>query len=433
MLSGVFKAGNGWRTMADLYRLVPVNVGGSWYLVVPRDDVELPTIGEVISDAAEALVAFHKAALCKTRAVYVDIADWQKAKGTKKKVRWYSCWSPTGLAEHATSVTFAGAGMLNSLMYHVARQAHPGSTPFEVMNISEREPRTARPTVLIYYYTRHLGATTWWGIDEGSRCLVAISKHLEAIGFDGYWSGNDVIRPYFRHRFDGVECQPKMAGTNTLRHHTRCAYFYSNKAQTGDDAILEALGLAKDDIRRAREDEDIVQFVFRGALRNGHFSDTYEIHLYSDDQAERLKDYLVASGISDDVRLVAVEAAGIMDVERPESKTVSQTVKIDPLTFKQREERRKAKDRERMQINRDRKRAAKVASGTARGPGRPPKSAVPVEVIATDYLEIRAQETQPAEGQLFTDFHLQTLTAPPASHHAQRSKHTAPPSEPSST
>jgi hypothetical protein len=431
VLSDVFKAGNGWRTLADLYRLIPLSENSRWHLVMPRDDVELPTIGEVIHDTAKALVPFHKAALSKTRAVYVDVADWKAAKGTKMQVKWYSCWTPQGLAEHASSVTFAGAGVLNSLMYHAAQQAPSGPIPFEVIDISPQKPRTSAPTVMIYYYTRHLGSTTWWETDEGSRCLVAISRHLEAIGFDGYWSGNDVIRPYLRHRFPGPECQPKVAGTNSLRHHARCAYIYSSKAQLCDDAVLETLGLAREDIRRAREDEDIVQFVFRGALRNGDFSGNYEIHLYSEDQADRLKDYLVSNRITDDVRLVGVAEAGIVEVKRPEPNTRSKPVEVDPVTARQREERRKVKAQERMQKYRDQRKAEEIANGTARGPGRPPKCAPSVGAIATDYLEIRCQETLPSEGSDSNDFRFHELKVQRPLDHPQDQGRRAPPSEPS--
>jgi hypothetical protein len=430
VLSGEFKAGNSWRALAGLYWLIPVSGGGRWHLVVPRDDVELPTMGEVINDD-QTLVSFHKAALSKTRAVYVDIADWEDAKGTKKKVRWYSCWTPRGLAENGSSVTFAGAGVLNSLMYHAAQQAPSGPIPFEVIDISPQKPRTSAPTVMIYYYTRHLGSTTWWETDEGSRCLVAVSRHLEAIGFDGYWSGNDVIRPYLRHRFPGPECLPKVAGTNSLRHHTRCAYIYSSKAQLCDDAVLETLGLAREDIRRAREDEDIVQFVFRGALRNGDFSGNYEIHLYSEDQADRLKDYLVSNRITDDVRLVGVAEAGIVEVKRPEPNTRSKPVEVDPVTARQREERRKVKAQERMQKYRDQRKAEEIANGTARGPGRPPKCAPSVGAIATDYLEIRCQETLPSEGSDSNDFRFHELKVQRPLDHPQDQGRRAPPSEPS--
>jgi hypothetical protein len=80
------------------------------------------------------------------------------------------------------------------------------------------------------------------------------------------------------------------------------------------------LALNADIVRRSREDEDIIQLVGRGALRDRSFSGTYEVHLYSKDQAERLGEYIKSSGITDDVTIVPVDAAGVMEVKRPEPK-----------------------------------------------------------------------------------------------------------------
>jgi hypothetical protein len=229
--------------------------------------------------------------------------------------------------------------------------------------------------VVIYFYTdQHQGSTTWWETDEGVDCLVAISRYLEKIGFDGYWSGNDSVRAYFRKRFPGQECRPKVAGTNSLRHHTQCAFFYSNKCQSADSAAIEVLALHADIVRRAREDEDILQFVGRGALRERSFSGTYEVHLYSKDQAERLGEYLKSQGITDDVHLIGVDAADIMDVTRPEPKAATRArSKADPVRVAAKAERLRVAALQRSQRKRDRDKATRIANGTARGPGRPPK------------------------------------------------------------
>src|SRR3712207_9423505 len=50
VLSGSFTGGTGWMTLDRLYRLVPVTVGGKWHRVVPRDDVELPTLAEIMHE-----------------------------------------------------------------------------------------------------------------------------------------------------------------------------------------------------------------------------------------------------------------------------------------------------------------------------------------------------------------------------------------------
>jgi hypothetical protein len=374
VLSNVFKAGTQWRTLASLYDLVPIAVGSRWHRVVLRSDADLPTNGEIINDPAKALASFHKAVRSIGRAVYVDIDCWEAAKSTRRTVRWYSFWTPEALVEQATSVTFAGAGFLNSLAYHAAQQAPSGPVTFEVEDIGARYPRTGQPRVIIYYYTCHQGSTAWWETDEGVDCLVAISRYLEKIGFNGYWSGNDAIRAYFRKRFPGQECRPKVAGTNSLRHHTQCALFYSNKCQLADSAAIEVLALNADIVRRSREDEDIIQFVGRGALRDRSFSGTYEVHLYSKDQAERLGEYLKSSGITDDATIVPVDAAGIMDVKRPEPKVATRTrSEADPVTLQAKKEKQNEQARVRSQRNRDRDKAAKIANGTARGPGRPTK------------------------------------------------------------
>jgi hypothetical protein len=141
----------------------------------------------------------------------------------------------------------------------------------------------------------------------------------------------------------------------------------------------------------------------------------------------------VSNGITDDVHLIGVEEAGIMEVERPEPKTRSEPVEVDPVTARQRAERRKVKARERMRKYRDQRRAENVASGTARGRGRPPRGAPSVEVIATDYLEIRCQGTLPPEGSDSTEFCHHKLKEPQPSDRPQDQGRRAPPSQPSST
>jgi hypothetical protein len=117
-----------------------------------------------------------------------------------------------------------------------------------------------------------------------------------------------------------------------------------------------------------------LQFFGRGAIRDRDFGGTYEGFLYSKCQAERLGEYLITNGITDDVRLVPVEEAGIMDVRRPEQSR-DRPVDADPAIAQARVERRKERDRERAQRNRDRRKVTRVTSGTYRPRGRPKKAA----------------------------------------------------------
>jgi hypothetical protein len=81
---------------------------------------------------------------------------------------------------------------------------------------------------------------------------------------------------------------------------------------------MEVFDLTEDDIRHAREDDAIAQFVMRGAIRDIEFDGAYAIYLYSENQAERLRDHLVNIGFSR-VELVPVDEAGIVTANRPKA------------------------------------------------------------------------------------------------------------------
>ena len=132
----------------------------------------------------------------------------------------------------------------------------------------------------------------------------------------GYWSGNEVVTDYFHGRLRGEKVSPKAEGTNDLMHHTSCAYIYSSKALPSDAPLIDVFGLSPEDIERAREIEDIIQFVCRGDLRNPNATGDYHVYLYDRYQAEALADYLTEHGFGM-VELVPVEEAGLLDMQRP--------------------------------------------------------------------------------------------------------------------
>jgi len=131
--------------------------------------------------------------------------------------------------------------------------------------------------------------------------------------------------------------------------------------------IIDLLGLDRDAIRRAREFEDIRQFVMRGAIRRPDYAGTYDIHLYDLAQAQDLEAYLRGIGIAD-LELVPVVEAGIMDVVRSGSAPVAQKA---PLS---REEKRK-RNTASQQKRRAEARADEEAKGIVRKRGRPRRTA----------------------------------------------------------
>ncbi len=364
-ISGSIGLATSWPAMRERYNLTP---GGepNWFVVTPRPGVEPLSLGQIRGDVGGSkLTEFLRLAGSRSRVVEIDIAAWEDAGVPgAPPVEWRSIWSLAALRP-AASVKVAAAGYPGSLADHAVRRV--GGVNVEIVHVGG--PRTGQPQIRIHYYAMHPGSTGWWAKKEGRSCLVAISRHLEAISFDGYWGSNSDIVTYFTCRVGGDECSPKLAGTNSLRHHTSCALIYSAKATPDDEAVIKALGLRREDIQAAREDEDVFQFVCRGAIRDPSYSGHYDVYVYDQGQAERLQARLSASGYTD-VSTTAVTEAGILNVDRPRSALTKKPTATPTMeTAAERGSRRKAQDAERKRASRQADRHTKIANGTYRGRG----------------------------------------------------------------
>jgi hypothetical protein len=369
--AGSFSATTTWPALKQRYDLDPLSNGQTWQ-VRPHEDIASLKRGAITKDVAQGLVEFHKCCNNPNRAVFVNLGDWEDASNAGRKVRWWSIWTPMTL-EKCASVTIAAAGYFDSLPSHAARWLHGDEFTFVEENVGSDIVR-ANPKVRVHYFTQgHVGSTDWWDSDEGNACLVAVSTYIESIGGVGFYSSNKAVRDVFRSRFPGQRCDPKLAGTNELIHHTSCLYIYSNKAQDSDAAILDLLGLDREAIRRTREFEDVRQFVMRGIIRRPDYDGEYDIYVYDRAQAEDLKRYLSESGITNRVDLVPVHQAGIMNVVRPESRRVSASRERLPVSTEVRRE----NDTKRKRQNRTEKKAEAIKNGTYRSRGRPPKGGGP--------------------------------------------------------
>ena len=346
------------------YDLDPLE-GTGWSRLVLKPAA--PNPAAIINDEfLKGLATFDKRAR-SSQGVYVDIDDWAKVKGSGRRLKWWSAWTPDELAAFE-SVTIAGAGYFHSLGYKATQAWFADKVRFQVEEVIA--PERARPRVLIHYFTRHRGSTAFWQ-GKGQPCLLKVIDHLKQVPDLGYWATNTDIRPYFvGASLSGEMVSPRQEGTNTLMHHTSCAFIYSAKAVPADGPSLEVFGLTREDVERAREIEDIIQFVLRGALRRFDFGGEYRVYLYDLHQAEALAAYLEQEGIAT-VELVPVEEAGIMDVER--EKPGRKRTELDESSKKERDQRRREADKARKARDRAAEREERRRAGTLRPRGRPAK------------------------------------------------------------
>lgn len=296
---------------------------------------------------------FRKLAM-RPQGVLLKLDEWSKLP--KVEIDWFSLWTPLELKNFA-SITIAGAGFLTSIAHKVMNRTFGEQLEFRVSTIGRRN--CADPHVRLFYFTKgHEGSTTYWGQSEGRRCLVAIERWLSAnVPHLGFWSGNEAVRHSMEHRLPGKMVNPKLAGLNCHRSARSCAFIYSSKPLPQDKMLKSVFELTDADILGARENEDVFQFVMRGAIRNPDFGGTYDVYLYSLDQAERLKEQLVANGIPD-VELIGVPEAGMMDVRRAGKRPK----KADAITDEARERKKKEGAARRSREYRKRKKAALEAA-----------------------------------------------------------------------
>ena len=243
--------------------------------------------------------------------VFVKTQRWDATDD----IEWFSMWTPLALS-HFKSVQVAGSSYTDSIGFKAAASLF--SDLFGVTIRSIAPPRTGQPDINIHFFTRgHEGTTTIWKESPGRLLIKKVCDYLgKTMPETGYWSGNSVIEVLMDHRLKAKFIKPLAMGLNKHRAARDCAFIYSAKATSDDKPVMEVFGLTKADIRHAREDDAIAQFVMRGAIRNLDDDKPYAIYLYNEGQAERLRDHLLKIGFIK-VNLVAVDDAGIMDEAKP--------------------------------------------------------------------------------------------------------------------
>lgn len=244
--------------------------------------------------------------------VFVRTPDW-----AADDIDWFSIWTPMALDRFA-SVTIAGSAYTSSIGYRTAKDIFKEKLDFEERPVDVK--RTGDPSISIQYFTdSHQGTTTFWGKSDGRLCIKQVCDHLaDALDEGSFWSGNEVVQHLMEHRVPGVLIPPVACGINKHRERMSCAIIYSAKATKDDGPVMSIFDLSKDDIRHAREDDAIAQFVMRGAIRNADYGGPYTIFVYEKEQAERLAMHLAKIHMPN-VAVAGVPEAGLMSVKREQS------------------------------------------------------------------------------------------------------------------
>jgi hypothetical protein len=250
-------------------------------------------------------------------AVQQDIAFLQAEAWQPGKLDWISVWSPLRLP-HPASIQISGANFGRSVSAYLIRTLFDDA--IEIVEHAMPARRSRQPIVRVRYFADWEATSQHWATRAGRGDLKAMAGHIRLVCPDlGYWSGNDEAICCLDHYVADQEAvAAKLAGLNRLDHSRSCAFIYSAKATSEDDVLINVMGMTAGQIRAAREDEDIFQFVYRGAIRRPDYDGRYDAFVFSLQQAERLAQALRDSGL-DDVTLAQ---------EHPQGASFSQPVAI---------------------------------------------------------------------------------------------------------
>ncbi|MBO1908289.1 hypothetical protein J4G37_25785 [Microvirga sp. 3-52] len=299
----------------------------------------------------------------------VKLASWDELEDGQAR-SWCSVWKSERLHAFKRVMILANS-FEDSLTYKLLKQAGVHLVPFAIPDDRQWQPRTV---FLRYFASTHRAGTGFWTNSGDPGGAVALQKTFDWImqntdPENHFWSANlDALR---RVNLPGQKLQPKVAGSDAYKHLTCASFIYTAKPSRAEVEAFARYGITYDEIVRARQNEDLVQFLWRSALRVPDDTRDVEFRVYDLAQATFLKEFIEATGRPFKIILEHVIEAGVDDykpkpvgrpkVAKTEAEKQAQAAKTriaNALSHKKRRDAQSQRDRE---------------DGIVRKRGRPPK------------------------------------------------------------
>jgi hypothetical protein len=225
--------------------------------------------------------------------------------------------------------------------------------------------------VVIRYFTENPGSTTFWANNpDGQHCIGAVARWIAdntPATRHMFASNKEIEAVLTQARMMGLRLSPCVAGLNDYEDLEHATILFSGKLSPQERKALTLFGIDEEEVRRSREFEAVLQFLFRSAIRKPEFDGTLYWNVYDGEQARFLAGLLEEHGLAAaELQYVNVGIGHIVRPQRHEKAT-------DEVVHARRERRRQS-NTERVRAHRERKKAEKQADGSYRPRGRPRKA-----------------------------------------------------------
>jgi hypothetical protein len=321
-------------------------------------------------DLVGGAAAFHRRAQSGS-GVYANLREWEEME-SGDEWSWWSIWEVGELAAF-DRVLLVGNAFSQSITRRLMAE-RPGEgyrAAFQRFALPWGRRHHAPRRVVISYFTENPGSTTFWAKHpDGQRCIGAVARWIaENTPADQHMfaCNNETDAVLTQARVMGLRLTPCVAGLNDYDDLEHATILFSGKLSPQERKALALFGIDEEEVRRSREFEAVLQFLFRSAIRKPEFDGTCYWNVYDGEQARFLAGFLEEHGLAE-VEVQHVDV-GIGHIVRPQrhAKPTNEAVEA-------RREKRRRSNTERVRAHRERKKAEKQASGTYRPRGRPRKA-----------------------------------------------------------
>jgi hypothetical protein len=259
----------------------------------------------------------------------------------------------------------------DSLTYKLLKHAGVHLVSFAIPDDRQWQPRTF---LIQYFASTHRAGTGFWTNAADPSGAEALRKTFDWImqntdPENHFWSAN--LHELFKRSLPGEKLKPKVSGSDAYKHLTCASFIYTAKPFQAEVEAFARYGITFEDIVRARQDEDLVQFLWRSSLRVPDDTRDVEFRVYDLVQATFLKEFIEATGRPFKIILEHVAEAGV-DEHKPKPAGRPKVVRIEAEKLAQ-----AAKAKISNTLNRRKSREAlrkeERDAGIVKKRGRPPK------------------------------------------------------------
>jgi hypothetical protein len=353
-----------WVVMESFFGLEPLDDG--WSKLTIKREAPSPTASEQDSLLSNEFVEVYRR--WESNRPVVKLESWQDA-ADGRTFSWHSVWDANKLTPFSRVLILANC-FEDSITYKLLKNAGCKLVPFAIRDTQTWLPRTIR---IRYFAQDHRAGTGFWTNKNDPNGALALVK-----AGTWTWDNTDPANHFWscnlksKLNLPGQKIQPKVSGMDDYKRFSCASFFYTAKPSKAEEVAFARYGISREEVIRAREFEDLVQFLGRTCWRIPDDSREIDFRVYDYWQALFLEEFIANSGRPFTVILEHVEEAGV-DEHKPQPVGRPKAVLTEAEKAERAVQRQKANTASKQRARAAQEEREREQGIVRRKPGRPTK------------------------------------------------------------